>query len=269
MSNLKKLNVAEISNHLSDKGIFWSIRSLNKCASTNAEAHDIIKRNPKLINQGLVLFTEWQSDGKGRRGGKWESPRSKDLLFSIAICPDLTQAHWSRLTHAAALGICKALSTGFDPKIKWPNDILIQNTDQRWFKCAGILIENTWRGTEWDGTLVGVGVNVNSMHAGANRRCALGEFTPSPLTVGQVEARLSQHILHALEANSSPLSYEKHLVGFGQPKRLSVQGLPGMGTVTGVNAHGSLELEWTPEGGTTQSFAVDRSDALQWNWLWG
>ncbi|MDB4738017.1 biotin--[acetyl-CoA-carboxylase] ligase [Verrucomicrobiales bacterium] len=157
MSNLQELNVAQIANNLSDKGIHWSIRSLGKCASTNAESYDIVKRNPELTNQGLVLFTEWQSDGKGRRGGKWESPRSKDLLFSIAICPDLAQSHWSRLTHAAALGICKALSTEFKPQIKWPNDIYIGNK-----KVSGILVEShpsTTTGT----VIIGIGINVNSV----------------------------------------------------------------------------------------------------------
>jgi|TARA_B110000116_G_scaffold141050_1_gene122183 BirA family biotin operon repressor/biotin-[acetyl-CoA-carboxylase] ligase len=157
MSNLQELNVAQIANNLSDKGIHWSIKSLDKCASTNAETHDIVKRNPELTNQGLVLFTEWQSDGKGRRGGKWESPRSKDLLFSIAICPDLAQSHWSRLTHAAALGICKALSTEFKPQIKWPNDIYIGNK-----KVSGILVEchpSNTTGT----VIIGIGINVNSV----------------------------------------------------------------------------------------------------------
>ncbi len=157
MSNLQELNVAQIANHLSDKGIHWSIRSLDKCASTNAEAHDIVKRNPELKDQGLVLFAEWQSDGKGRRGGKWESPRSKDLLFSIAIRPDLAQSHWSRLTHAAALGICKALSPEFNPRIKWPNDIYIRNK-----KVSGILVESHPSITT--GTvIIGIGINVNSL----------------------------------------------------------------------------------------------------------
>ncbi len=157
MSNLQELNVAQIANNLSDKGIHWSIRNLDKCASTNAEAHDIVKRNPVLTEKGLVLFTEWQSDGKGRRGGKWESPRSKNLLFSIAICPDLAQSHWSRITHAAALGVCKALSTEFKPQIKWPNDIYIGNK-----KVSGILVESH-PSTTAGAVIIGIGINVNSV----------------------------------------------------------------------------------------------------------
>lgn len=225
----------------------------------------------------LTVWTTHQTQGRGQRGRAWDQNPGLDLALTVAV-------KWPAqalprdpvvLNKAVTAGIRDAIATLLNEApavrsvgIKWPNDILIQNTDQRWLKCAGILIENTWRGTVWDGTLIGVGVNVNSIYAGANRRCALGEFTSSPLTVKHTEARLSQHILHALETSSAPLSYESHLVGFGQPKRLTLQGLAGMGTVTGVNAYGALELEWTPEGGTTQSIAVDRSNALQWEWLW-
>ena len=233
----------------------------------------------KTAKAGEIL-TAWTSDqtrGRGQRGNTWDQRPGLDLALTVAVKwpteapprdPVVLNKSVTGGIREAIAGLLNEEPAVCSVGIKWPNDILIRNTDQRWLKCAGILIENTWRGTDWDGTLIGVGVNVNSMHAGANRRCALGEFTPSPLTVGDVADRLSQHIVQALEAINSPLSYESHLVGFGESKRLSVQGLSGMGTVTGVNAHGALELEWTPEGGTTRALSVERSDALQWDWLW-
>ena len=133
--------------------------------------------------------------------------------------------------------------------IKWPNDIVIQNTAKRWLKCAGILIENTWRGTTWDGLLVGVGVNVNSTHMEEPRRCALGEFTAAPLPIANVEAHLAQHVLDALEAQDAPSDYDAHLVGRDQTEQFSFEGQSGAGTVKAVNADGALEMEWTPEGG--------------------
>lgn len=164
MSNFHALNVAQIANDLSGKGIHWSIKNLAKCSSTNSEAQEIIKRDPELMSKGLVLFTEWQSDGRGRRGGKWESPRSKDLLFSIAICPELTQKHWSRLTHATALGICQALNTNFKTKIKWPNDIYIGKK-----KVAGILVES-YPSNNTGTVIIGVGINVNSTSKDLNSK---------------------------------------------------------------------------------------------------
>ena len=225
----------------------------------------------------LTAWTSNQTRGRGQRGNAWDQAPGLDLALTVAVKwpSEAPPRDPVALNKAVTAGIRDAIAALLNEApaarsvgIKWPNDILIQNADQRWLKCAGILIENTWRGTEWDGTLIGVGVNVNSAHAGANRRCALSEFTLLPVTVEQVEARLSEHLLGALEANSAPASYERHLVGFGLTKQLSVQDQAGMGTINGVNAHGALSLEWTPEGGSTQSLAIDRSDALHWDWLW-
>ena len=152
--------------------------------------------------------------------------------------------------------------------IKWPNDIVIQSETGHWLKCAGILIENTWRGTAWDGLLVGVGVNVNSTQQEEPRRCALGEFTATPLTIANVEAHLARHVLDALEAQHATSDYDAHLVGRGQSEQFSFEGKSGAGTVKAVNADGALEMEWTPQGGRTRVLTVDRSDALTWDWLW-
>jgi len=256
MSNLKKLNVAEISNHLSDKGIFWSIKSLDKCASTNAVAHDIIKRNPELINQGLVLFTEWQSDGKGRRGGKWESPCSKDLLFSIAICPDLTQAHWSRLTHAAALGICKALSTGFDPKIKWPNDIYIENK-----KVSGILVESHPSTTTTGAVIIGIGINVNSVSKDLNPQFLVPgtslciENDEEPLRREQIAESVLFAIHNEIEQcknNFSSILNQIEELSVIQGENIQVtlpNGKKVLGNTSGFGEEGELILKTVPEPG--------------------
>lgn len=225
----------------------------------------------------LTAWTSNQTSGRGQRGNAWDQSPGLDLALTVAVKwpTEAPPRDPVVLNKAVTAGIRDAIATLLKEApavrsvgIKWPNDILIQNADQQWLKCAGILIENTWRGTEWDGTLIGVGVNVNSTHAGANRRCALSEFTRSPITVEHAEGHLSEHLLHALAANVAPDSYERHLVGFGLTKQISVEGQAGMGTITGVNTQGALGLEWKPEGGLTQSLAIDRSDALQWDWLW-
>ena len=225
----------------------------------------------------LTAWTSNQTSGRGQRGNAWDQSPGLDLALTVAVKwpTEAPPRDPVVLNKAVTAGIRDAIATLLKEApavrsvgIKWPNDILIQNANQQWLKCAGILIENTWRGTEWDGTLIGVGVNVNSTHAGANRRCALSEFTRSPITVEHAEGHLSEHLLHALAANVAPDSYERHLVGFGLTKQISVEGQAGMGTITGVNTQGALGLEWKPEDGLTQSLANDRSDALQWDWLW-
>ena len=43
-----------------------------------------------------------------------------------------------------------------DVSIKWPNDIYIGDR-----KAAGILIENIYKGGSWNGSVAGIGINLN------------------------------------------------------------------------------------------------------------
>ena len=61
MSNLQELNVVQIANYLSDKGIHWSISGLDKCASTNVEALGIVKKNPELMPVPPQVFENCQN----------------------------------------------------------------------------------------------------------------------------------------------------------------------------------------------------------------
>jgi len=255
MINLQELNVTQIANNLSAKGIHWSIRSLDECSSTNSEAHETLKRDSELTSNGLVLFTEWQSDGKGRRGGKWESPRSRDLLFSIAICPELPQTHWSRLTHATSLGICQALSTKFKTKIKWPNDIYIGNK-----KVAGILVESYPSSTT--GTvIIGVGINVNSMPKDLNPHFLVPgtslriENNEEPLIreliAESVLFSIHKEIEHCKNNFSRILNQiEKFSVILGKKIQVTLpNGNNVAGKVSGFGEEGELIMRTVPESG--------------------
>lgn len=160
MSSPQSLDTAKIERGIAESDIFWKITGLDTCKSTNLEALEMISSDPDLERTGLAIFTEWQSEGRGRRERHWESPPSRDLLFSVALRPDLQQKHWGRFTHAAALGICMALKPQFETKIKWPNDIYIQSQ-----KVAGILVESypCAASTNTAGiVIIGIGINVNT-----------------------------------------------------------------------------------------------------------
>lgn len=248
---------------------------LEQTESTNDVASQWLKSASR--GEVLTVWTSNQTRGRGQRGKAWDQSPGLDLAWTAAVKwpADAPQRDPVVLNKAVTASIRRALSNLLSDSpgvrtvgIKWPNDIVIQNETGRWLKCAGILIENTWRGTTWDGLLVGVGVNVNSTHMEEPRRCALGEFTAAPLTITNVEAHLAQHVLDALEAQDAPSDYDAHLVGRGQTEQFSFEGQSGAGTVKAVNADGALEMEWTPEGGHPRILTVDRSDALTWDWLW-
>lgn len=152
--------IEKLQKAISKNDCSWKIRLIEECRSTNEEILSIIKGEPKLVHNGFVLFANWQSHGKGRRGAKWESRKSKDLLFSIALSPTFNPTYWTRFTHATALGISNGLKKlNFDASIKWPNDIYINNC-----KVAGILVESYPEiiNNNMGIAIIGVGLNINS-----------------------------------------------------------------------------------------------------------
>ena len=108
--------------------------------------------------EGVAVFAERQSAGRGRLGRRWESAPHLGLWFSLLLRPRLAMSDWSRLTTWAAVGIARgieAILPGERAGIKWPNDIILRER-----KAVGILIEGSY-GEEDGFAIVGVGMNVN------------------------------------------------------------------------------------------------------------
>jgi len=108
--------------------------------------------------EGLVIVAESQTRGRGRLGRRWISPKRKGLWFSALLRPSLQPQQVTQLTVAAAVAVARAVEKHCPSgvRIKWPNDILINNK-----KAAGILTELS---AEVDGVkfaVLGIGVDVN------------------------------------------------------------------------------------------------------------
>jgi BirA family biotin operon repressor/biotin-[acetyl-CoA-carboxylase] ligase len=104
-------------------------------------------------SEGAVALTEEQTEGRGRLGRAWLSPRGVSLLFSLLLEPAVATARLPELTIVAGGACAEAIAhvMGLRPEIKLPNDILLDGR-----KAAGILAEAR------DGRVVlGIGVNVN------------------------------------------------------------------------------------------------------------
>jgi BirA family biotin operon repressor/biotin-[acetyl-CoA-carboxylase] ligase len=104
-------------------------------------------------SEGAVALTEEQTEGRGRLGRQWLSPRGVSLLFSILLEPPVESRHLPELSLVAGEACAEAIAavTGLEPEIKLPNDILLGGR-----KSAGILAEAR------DGRVVlGIGINVN------------------------------------------------------------------------------------------------------------
>jgi BirA family biotin operon repressor/biotin-[acetyl-CoA-carboxylase] ligase len=110
------------------------------------------------LNEGLVLFAEHQTDGRGQRGHRWESAAGKGLWFSMLLRPGINLASSPQLTAWAAEAISGAIGNEFPltPIIKPPNDVQIAGS-----KVAGVLVEMRAQKNAPHLAIAGVGVNVN------------------------------------------------------------------------------------------------------------
>ncbi|WCJ58975.1 biotin--[acetyl-CoA-carboxylase] ligase [Fontisphaera persica] len=135
------------------------IRVFQETNSTNDLADRLARDGAE---EGVVVFAEKQSRGRGRMGRAWASPPGLGLWFSVVLRPRLTPQSATQLTIAAATAARRAIHrvTGLEPDIKWPNDLLLDGR-----KTAGILTE---MGAELDKIkylIIGIGVNVNLAEA--------------------------------------------------------------------------------------------------------
>ena len=134
----------------------WLIH-LNKVDSSNNYAMQLISDG--LAQEGMVVWADHQTQGKGQRGNVWQDEAGKNLAFSLIIRPDLPLNRQFDLNIIVATTITaylKSIYSDWKVSIKWPNDIYINDK-----KAVGILTENTLRGMNWQFAVIGIGINVN------------------------------------------------------------------------------------------------------------
>ena len=79
---------------------------------------------------GALIFTDYQTQGKGRYNRKWISQPKKDLLLSLTFKPPTNILN--QLLMIASLSVYDLLiSLDLRPQIKWPNDVLV-NGKKAW-----------------------------------------------------------------------------------------------------------------------------------------
>ena len=148
----------------------WEIIHIDETDSTNRWLKDYAKgQNP------CAVVADYQTAGRGCGTNTWESERGKNLLFSLLLHPENLPANEQfQISMAISLAIVDALGQLVgDLSIKWPNDIYWRNG-----KLAGILIENTLKGSFVKDSVIGVGLNVNQRTFQSN--------APNPVSLWQI-----------------------------------------------------------------------------------
>jgi len=129
----------------------------------------------RKINIPILLIAGNQTKGRGQQKNKWESEAKKNLLLSLLIKEEIPVDKAFYLSKVTALAISKLLENeaSVKTKIKWTNDIYVQNK-----KIAGVLIENTMKGNKIVQSIIGVGINLNQTR--------FSEQLPNPVSLKQI-----------------------------------------------------------------------------------
>ncbi len=119
-------------------------------------------------NEGTAVIVKSQTNGRGRMGRSFISKSEEGLYFSFILRPTIGASEALNITVITAVALSHAIeeTSGCDSKIKWVNDIYINEK-----KCAGILTEaqlNFECGT-LDYCIVGVGVNISTPKGGFDK----------------------------------------------------------------------------------------------------
>ncbi len=117
-----------------------------------------LKEHLEEFTEFSVIWAEEQTAGRGRFTRTWTSAAGKDLTFSLLLpLYNVERDRWPNIPQIAALAVAEIIERhGLAVKIKWPNDVLV---DQK--KICGILCESVKRNGKYNAVL-GIGVNVNS-----------------------------------------------------------------------------------------------------------
>lgn len=116
-------------------------------SSTNDEIKSLIKNNM------VVLSAKEQTNGRGRRGNKWQNGCG-NLYFSYNL--KIEPKDLSKIVCLIGLSLAKTikkLAPHLQTNIKWPNDVFVENK-----KISGILLENI-KEHDW---VIGIGVNITT-----------------------------------------------------------------------------------------------------------
>lgn len=133
----------------------------DELASTNVFAIDLLAKSNPI--EGTVISTYNQSVGKGQFGRKWYSGTNSNISLSLILRPTFLSIkenfYLSIMLSLAVREYIASHLTKSTVKIKWPNDIYVNND-----KIAGLLIQNTIMGKSIVASIMGVGLNVNELN---------------------------------------------------------------------------------------------------------
>jgi BirA family biotin operon repressor/biotin-[acetyl-CoA-carboxylase] ligase len=139
-------------------------------------------------SEGLVIFAESQTGGRGTRCRRWVSTEGAGLWLSILLRTRIPAEQWPLLVRMAAVACAEAIEKWVEQtvRIKPPNDLTLGGG-----KLAGFLLETS---NTWDFQVLGIGLNVRSAPViDGYPTAAVDQFTRGPVSRAALASGLLNH----------------------------------------------------------------------------
>ena len=235
--------------------------------STNDEA--LSRVSSGVAMEGDFICTDFQEKGRGQAGNSWLSEASRNLLGSLILQPvHIPPSSQFVLTQVISLAIAetvKSLVNNHEVHIKWPNDILLNRK-----KVAGILFQNSIKGSFIDYSVVGFGVNINQKDIGSllPQACSVIDVLGEEISVSGFRDRLFLSIekYYSMTFSETGLkdlekAYLEGLFQLGASAGYEIDNENVIATIVGIDHYGRLLVQ-APDGGV-KAFAF-KEIAYKW-----
>jgi len=252
---------AEIRQGLATRVIGSKLVCLRETASTNTVAFRMAEEGSP---EGTAVIADCQTGGKGRLGRTWASPPGVNLYCSVILRPPIQPMAAPQLTFLSVVALARAIErlTPLSPRIKWPNDILIDGK-----KVAGLLNEMSAETDKVNFVVLGIGVNLNmtsDQFPADLRHPATSLFIESGTRVRRTDfarclfQELDEVYGQFLREGYGPVRQEwlQRSRLAGEPVTVTESGRVTRGRVVGIDEYGALLLEGE-DGATLQVLAGD------------
>ncbi len=149
------LSQDELLIELQESKLVTDIYHFKSIDSTNNYGKELALQGAK---EGTIILSDEQTGGRGRLGRTWVSPIGSSISMSLILRPSIDPVEASKITQIAAAAVAIAINkvTSLDARIKWPNDIILDNK-----KVCGILTEMSAELNNINYVILGIGINVN------------------------------------------------------------------------------------------------------------
>ena len=224
---------------------YFKLIKIDAIDSTNSLMRELYLSNK--CSDGDVLCADAQTNGRGQHNSVWNSAPGKNLTLSIyKEFNELSVKNPFLISCLVSLAIQATLQSFKISKIsvKWPNDIMSGNK-----KICGLLLENIFKGSSFNSSIIGIGLNVNqevfeklpnavSMYQISNKNFNLDEVLNTCLTFLNQKLKLLDHPEEYILK-----LYEESLYRVNKASTFEAEGQIFSGIIRGVTANGLLKVQ--------------------------